>query len=134
MAALQEQSAEADHTEALNELTLQVIELYYGVLQAEAAVHLLELALEEARLELAELDWQVAAAAASQAEYLQAVSRSLELEGQLIQAQGALERAARAQPRSRVSPRHVPAAAASAGRDFVGSDLVGSVESRGEQA
>lgn len=93
LAALQEQSAEADHTEALNELTLQVIELYYGVLQAEAAVHLLELALEEARLELAELDWQVAAAAASQAEYLQAVSRSLELEGQLIQAQGALERA-----------------------------------------
>lgn len=93
LAELQRESALVQHEEAMEGLTLQVIELYYGVLQAEAAVHLLELAMEEAALEQEELDWQVAAAAASQAEYLQAVARRLELEGQLIQAQGALERA-----------------------------------------
>lgn len=93
LAELQQEAAAVKREEALADLTLQVIELYYGVLQAEAAVKLLELALEEAQLELAELDWQVAAAAASEAEYLQAMSRTLQLEGQLVQAKGGLDRA-----------------------------------------
>ena len=50
LAELQRESALVQHEEAMEGLTLQVIELYYGVLQAEAAVHLLELAMEEARL------------------------------------------------------------------------------------
>lgn len=93
LADLSGQMADVGYDRAMGDLTIQVVELYYGVLQAQAAVNLLELALSDARLELEEREWQLHAGTASQADYLQSLARVMELEGQVIQAEGALDRA-----------------------------------------
>lgn len=88
LSELGRQSAEADHDRAREELTLQIVDLYYGVLQAAGAAELLELALEEARLDLEETAWQVEAGSATEVDYLEASARVMQLEGQLLSAKG----------------------------------------------
>lgn len=93
LAELGGEAARSEYDAAAQELALQVVDAYYGVLAAEAGVRLAELALEAARLVLAEKEWQEAAGAATPVERLEAQAKVLELEGQLAVARAALRSA-----------------------------------------
>lgn len=88
LADLSERSAQAEYDQAAEELALQVIDLYYGILQAESGVNLLTLALQEAELRLAETEWQEQAGSATPTDRLEAKARVLQIHGELIGAQG----------------------------------------------
>lgn len=88
LSALTTERAQSEYDVTMQELTRQVVDLYYGVLEAEVGVGLIELALEEARLALAEIEWQLASGSATPVEHLQAMAKVLELEGQLATARG----------------------------------------------
>lgn len=88
IAVLDSVQAEADLEAAVGGAIIQSLEAYYGVLRAEAAVHLAELNLEEVRLRAEEIASKKVSGTATRVDELRIEAELYQAEARVIQARG----------------------------------------------
>lgn len=88
IASVDDMQADADLEAAVGMAVVQSLEAYYGVLRAEAALRLAELALDEVRLRADEIAARLAAGTATRVDELQVEAELHQAEARVIQARG----------------------------------------------